>query len=589
MSGRRRVAIGAGGAVVLLAALDAYVVTTILVPVVKDLGIPVNRLERVTPVLTGFLLGYVAAMPLLGQLSDRFGRRPVLQACLVFFAAGSVVTALAHGVPVLTAGRVVQGVAGGALLPVTMALAGDLWEERQRPVVLGAVGAAQELGSVLGPLYGAGIAAALDWRAIFWINLPLVAVAMAAVQVAVPGGRGSGPEMSEANRGVWGVGPPQGAEMSEANRGVWGVDPPQSARMSEANRGVRGVVPPREARPGVDVVGGLLLALGLGLLVAAVYNPEPQEAALPPWGLPALGAGAAVLAVFVLWEIRSRTRLLDLSGVRRGPLLATLGVSLLSGAALMVTLVDVVLVAQTVLHKDATDGALLLTRFLVALPVAAVAGGLVARRVGERWPMVVGMAVSAGGYLLIAGWPADLAGASYGPLPRMDVDLVVTGLGLGLVIAPVSSAVLAFVPAARHGVASAAVVVARMMGMLLGISALTAWGFHRFHALTADLKPPLPFLMSKGEFAKQMKVYEAALQDALRTEYREIFWITAGMCLLGALLALAAGTGRDARSEAPAAARIRSSAPHNGPETGDDSATGDVPINERGNILGKDG
>ncbi|MGI5203021.1 MFS transporter [Spirillospora sp. CA-108201] len=553
MSGRRRVAIGAGGAVVLLAALDAYVVTTILLPVVRDLGIPVNRLERVTPVLTGFLLGYVAAMPLLGQLSDRFGRRPVMQACLVFFAAGSVVTALAHGVPALTGGRVVQGVAGGALLPVTMALVGDLWEERQRPVVLGAVGAAQELGSVLGPLYGAGIAAALDWRAIFWINLPLVAVAMAAVQVAVPGGRGSGPEMSEASRGVWGG------------------------------------VPPREARPGVDVVGGLLLALGLGLLVAAVYNPEPQEAALPPWGLPALGAGAAVLAVFVLWEVRSRTRLLDLTGVRRGPLLATLGVSLLSGAALMVTLVDVVLVAQTVLHKDATDGALLLTRFLVALPVAAVAGGLVARRVGERWPMAAGMAISAGGYLLIAGWPADLADASYGPLPRMDVDLVVTGLGLGLVIAPVSSAVLAFVPAGRHGVASAAVVVARMMGMLLGISALTAWGFHRFHALTADLRPPLPFLMSKGEFARQMKVYEAALQDALRTEYREIFWITAGMCLLGALLALAARGRRGPGPGDPADGRIRSSDRHIGRETGDDTATGDVPIGELGNILGKDG
>ncbi|GGV04522.1 major facilitator superfamily protein [Actinomadura cremea] len=485
---RRRVAIGAGGAVVLLAALDAYVVTTVLVTIVDDLGLPVNRLERVTPILTGFLLGYVAAMPLLGQLSDRFGRRPLLQACLVFFAAGSVVTALAQDVPLLTAGRVVQGVAGGALLPVTMALAGDLWAERQRPVVLGAVGAAQELGSVLGPLYGIAVVAVLDeWRAIFWINLPLTALAMIAVHVAVPGGRPAGP------------------------------------------------------RPGVDVAGGLLLAAGLGLLVGGVYNPEPQESALPPWGAPLLVAGAVVLVLFVLWEIRARTRLFDLSGVRRVPLLATLGVSLLSGAALMVTLVDVVLVAQTVLDKTDVEGALLLTRFLVALPIAAVAGGMAARRFGERWPMAAGMAVSAAGYLLIAAWPADLADAAYGPLPRMDVDLVITGLGLGLVIAPVSSAVLRFVPAARHGVASAAVVVARMMGMLLGISALSAWGFHRFHALTADLRPPLPFTMSDAEFDRAMDVYLAAVEEALRTEYREIFLITAVLCALGALLALAAG------------------------------------------------
>ncbi|WP_019630976.1 MFS transporter [Actinomadura atramentaria] len=500
MTSRRRVAIGVGGAVVLLAALDAYVVTTILVTVLDDLRLPINHIERITPVVTGFLLGYVAAMPLLGRLSDRLGRRPVIEACLIVFAVGSAVTALAeppHGVLVMTAGRAVQGMAGGALLPVTMALAGDLWDEERRPVVLGAVGSAQELGSALGPLYGAAVASAASWRLIFWINIPLTVLALVAVHLAVPAGR-----------------------------------------------------PAPEDRPRIDVVGGMLLALGLGLLVVGVYNPAPDESALPSWGVPTLAGGAVVLVAFVLWEIRSRTRLLDLAGTRRGPLFATLGVSFLSGAALIVTLVDVQLVAQTLLGDDALGGALTLAWFLGALLVAAVLGGLVTVRIGERWPLVVGMAVAAVGYALIATWPAAVADAAYGPLPRMQTDLVVTGLGLGLVIAPVSSAVLRTVPAAQFGIASAAVVVARMMGMLLGIAALTAWGLRRFQTLTAHLETPLPFLMSKSEFAAAMARYEAALKSALRTEYQEIFWITAALCALGAVVALAA-PGRRTAAPAP--------------------------------------
>jgi len=466
---------------VLLGSIDAYVLVSVLVDMIGDLGIPANHLERATPLVTGYLLGYTAGMPLLGRLSDRLGRKVVINACLAAFAVGSVVSATATELIPLVAGRALQGLAGGALLPVTMALAADLFSARRRPLVLGWVGAAQELGAVLGPLFGAGVAALVGWRGIFWINVPLALLAALAVHLAVPA----------------------------------------KGRQSAADG-----KPPSPEK--VDVLGGLLLALSLGLFTVGLYNPEPETAVLPPWGPLTIAAALIALAAFVLQQWRSPVRLLDPDGVRWRPFTAGLAASLAAGAVLMVTLVDVQLLAQTILGLDSAGGALLLLWFLVGLPVGALAGGALAARFGERAPAVVGFAAAALAYQWIAH-----------SMPHIEPGLALAGAALGATIAPLSSAALRTTPEGSHGTASAAVVVARMMGMLVGIAALTSWSLHRFQTATADLDTPLPFGMTEAEYAERLATYQDALNAALTAQYADVFTAAALICAAGALCSLA--------------------------------------------------
>lgn len=496
----RNIAIGAGALAVLLGALDTYVVVSVFKDIIYSVGISVNKIQQVTPIVTSYLLGYIAAMPLLGQASDRFGRRLVLQSSLAGFAVGSVVTAMSDDLTTLVIGRTIQGVSSGALLPVTLALAADLWAQRDRAKVLGGVGAAQELGSVLGPLYGVFCVWLFgSWKGIFWVNVPLAAIAMVLIHFSVP--------------------------------------------------------PRREDDPGhkVDLVGGTLLAIALGLMVVGLYNPAPEESALPTWGVPVLaGAGAAAL-LFVFWELRTRSPLIDRSGLRPGPFLAALGASVAAGAALMVTLVNVELLGQGVLGLDDKGAVLLLLRFLIALPIGAVLGGWLATRYGDRVIATTGLVIAAIGYYQISHWPIKVLDARYDviglALPRLDVDLVIAGIGLGLVIGPLSSAALRAVPEVQHGIASALVVVARMTGMLIGMAALGGWGIHRFHQIVTELTAQLPKAEGKSLFELKEQLMGVTVQ-ALNIEYSEIFRITSVICLAGAVIAIFVGSQRVSGDEA---------------------------------------
>src|SRR6202035_5613988 len=127
---------------VLLTAADTYVVVVALPSIMNGVGVGVDRLQRATPIISGFLLGYTAVLPLIGRIADLAGTTPTFAACLVAFSVGSVVTATAHALPVVVLGRAIQGVGGGGLVPVTLAMVAARWPPDARGLPLGIVGAA---------------------------------------------------------------------------------------------------------------------------------------------------------------------------------------------------------------------------------------------------------------------------------------------------------------------------------------------------------------------------------------------------------------------------------------------------------------
>ena len=176
-----RVLLGLAAVAIMFAAADTYVVVLALPDMMTTVGLDIDRLQRAAPIVSGFLLGYVAVLPLIGRISDLRGRVPVLLGCLIVFAVGSVITAAAYDLPSIVTGRLIQGIGGGGLIPPTLALVADLWPPERRGLPLGIVGAVQELGSVLGPLYGAVVLSFGSWRDIFWLNCAVGLVLAAAL------------------------------------------------------------------------------------------------------------------------------------------------------------------------------------------------------------------------------------------------------------------------------------------------------------------------------------------------------------------------------------------------------------------------
>ena len=454
---------------VFFTALDQTVVVTVLPDVMVDLRIPVSKLDQASWIITGYLLGYTVVIPLAARLADAHGHAILFRLSLVVFGVASVAVALSPDLPWLVGSRVVQAAGGGATIPIGLAIATNAMPSHRRAIAVGVVGAAAEMGVVLGPLYGGIITEAWGWRWLFWLDVPQALLILVALHKL-----------------------------------------------------------PRRSSSGyrVDYAGGLLLAVALTLMVVALSRRDLFDgSSLAPY---ALGAAAvAVLAALVWLERRMEQPLLSPAFFRSRAVLATLSAKLLMGAALIISMVTVPLMANTVLERSSLEGGLMLMRLTVTVPVGALLGGYLAYRFGHRVVSALGLAVAAAGLFLMSGWNPDDGDA------MLTIHLLQAGLGFGLVIAPLFVAAMDAGPDDYQATAASLVTVARMVGMALGLAALSAWGMDRFLLLAADLPPALS------------SDYGELLAEASITLFQDFFRVSAWLCVAALVpVAVMGGVGR---------------------------------------------
>ena len=376
--------------------LDSTVVALALPEIGKDTGATPNGLQWV---MNGYLLVIAALVVTAGRLGDMFGRKRLFQIGMVCFALGSVVSALADDEVTLILGRALQGAGAAPMLPLSLAIVCNAFPGEKQARALGIWAGVSALALGIGPLAG-GALIELDWRLIFWVNLPIAALGVAITAAAAPES----------------------------------TDPGSGHR--------------------VDAPGLLTLSVGLTAVVLALVQSRVWNGTTT-----ALIAGAGLVVLALFWRIEHRVAnpIVDFSLFRNGPYFGASAAAFALVGAYWTVMFFQPQYLQSVRGNSAVEAGLLILPVTVPMIFISPLSGRLIARFGARRLMTAGMALGTAGLLVLTQIDA---GTGYGVLMA---GYLLFGVAIGLVYAPMSTAAMAAMPPEKAGIASGVLAMDRVM------------------------------------------------------------------------------------------------------------------------------
>jgi EmrB/QacA subfamily drug resistance transporter len=443
--------------VMLIAALDSTIVATALPTVARDLG----GLNHISWVTTAYLLAQTVVTPLYGKMGDLYGRRPVLQVGLVIFLIGSALCGLSSSFAMLIAFRALQGLGGGGLLVSAQAAIGDVVSPRERGRYQGVFGGVFAIATVVGPLVGGALTTDLSWRWIFYINLPIGAVAFFVLAATLPSTKA-------------------------------------------------------RSRPVIDYVGTALLTVALAALVLMVSVGGTTY----PWlsgEVIGLGVATVIAVVFlVMVERRAVQPVLPIRLFANSVFTSSGVVALLVGFAMFGAITFLPLYFQLVKGASPTTSGLEILPLMAGLLVTSIGGGQIVSRTGKyRLFPIIGTAIMTLGLFLLSLLTPSTSDAV------ASLYMFVTGFGIGLVMQVLVVAVQNAVGYQDLGVATSGNTLFRNIGSSVGTAVIgTIFATQLASKLAHDF-PHSPNLVQDSRSLSSAAL--AALPPSVRSDFLNVY------------------------------------------------------------------